>query len=186
MTKLNEKRVAILATNGFEESELVSPMAALKNKGVQVEIVSEDSGEIKAWKDGNWSESYKVDKTIKEASTDDYHALVLPGGVMNPDKLRRNGDAVEFVRGFFRAHKPVAAICHAGWMLAEADVLRDRKITSFHAIKTDMENAGALWVDEEVVVDHGLVTSRSPADLEAFNAKVIEEVAEGKHEEQTV
>lgn len=186
MTKLNEKRVAILATNGFEESELVSPMAALKNKGVQVDIVSEDSGEIKAWKEGNWSDSYKVDKTIKETSVDDYNALVLPGGVMNPDKLRRNGDAAEFVRGFFRAHKPVAAICHAGWMLAEADVLRDRKITSFHAIKTDMENAGALWVDEEVVVDNGLVTSRSPADLEAFNSKVIEEVAEGKHVEQTV
>jgi protease I len=186
MTKLNEKRVAILATNGFEESELSSPMAALKNKGVQVEIVSEDSGEIKAWKDGNWSGSYKVDKTVKEVSADDYNALVLPGGVMNPDKMRRNGDAVEFVRGFFRFHKPVAAICHAGWMLAEADVLRDRKMTSFHAIKTDMENAGALWVDEAVVVDNGLVTSRSPKDLEAFNAKVIEEVAEGKHVEQTV
>lgn len=186
MTKLNEKRVAILATNGFEESELSSPMAALKNKGVQVEIVSEEAGEIKAWKDGNWSDSYKVDKTIKEVSADDYNALVLPGGVMNPDKMRRNDDAVEFVRGFFRSHKPVAAICHAGWMLAEADVLRDRKMTSFQAIKTDMENAGALWVDEAVVVDNGLVTSRSPADLEAFNSKVIEEVAEGKHEEQTV
>lgn len=186
MTKLNEKRVAILATNGFEESELVSPLEALKSKGVQVDIVSEDSGEIKAWKDGNWSKSYKVDKTIKEVSSSDYHALVLSGGVMNPDKLRRNEEAVEFVKGFFKEHKPVSAICHAGWMLAEADVLKGRKITSFPGIRTDLENAGANWVDEEVVVDQGLVTSRTPADLEAFNAKVIEEVAEGKHEEQTV
>ncbi|MDX1653102.1 MAG: type 1 glutamine amidotransferase domain-containing protein [Brumimicrobium sp.] len=186
MTKLKNKRVAILATNGFEESELVSPMQALRDRGVEVHIISEDTGEIKAWKEGNWSKAYKVDKAVKEVSAEDYHGLVLPGGVMNPDKLRRNGQAVTFVRDFFKQHKPVAAICHAGWMLAEADVLKGRKITSFPGIRTDMENAGANWVDEAVVVDQGLVTSRTPADLDAFNAKVVEEVAEGKHEMQTV
>lgn len=185
MENLNRKRVAILATNGFEESELKSPKEALEKAGAEVHIISEDSGEIKGWADGNWSNSYKVDKTLDSVSQSDYNALVLPGGVINPDKLRRNKTAVKFVKSFFENHKPVAAICHGPWLLAEADVLKGRKITSFSSIKTDMVNAGANWVDEEVVVDEGLVTSRSPKDLPAFNDKLVEEVYEGKHEEQT-
>ncbi|MGB0177425.1 MAG: type 1 glutamine amidotransferase domain-containing protein, partial [Owenweeksia sp.] len=139
---------------------------------------------IKSWKDGNWNAEVKVDKTVDEVSASDYNSLILPGGVINPDKLRRSGHAVKFVRDFFEQHKPVAAICHAPWMLVEAAVLRGRKLTSFHSIKSDIQNAGGDWVDEEVVVDHGMVTSRSPADLDAFNAKVIEEFCEGRHEEQ--
>lgn len=185
MKDLNKKTVAILATNGFEESELQSPMNALKEAGANVHIVSLESGEIKGWADGNWSNSYKVDKTLSEVSQKDYNALVLPGGQINPDVLRKDKNAVAFVKSFFENHKPVAAICHAPWLLAEADVLRGRKITSYDSIKTDMINAGANWVDKEVVCDSGLVTSRSPEDLPAFNAKLIEEVYEGKHEMQT-
>lgn len=185
MENLNRKRVAILATNGFEESELKSPKEALEKAGAEVHIISEKSGTIKGWSDGNWSNEYKVDKTLDQVNQSDYHALMLPGGVINPDKLRRNKDAVKFVKSFFENHKPVGAICHAPWILAEADLLKGRKITSFSSIKTDMINAGANWVDEEVVVDEGLVTSRSPKDLPAFNAKLVEEVYEGKHEEQT-
>ena len=186
MENLNRKKVAILATNGFEESELTSPKNALEKAGADVHIVSLEKGNIKSWKDGNWGSEFSVDKTLDEVSQADYNALVLPGGVINPDTLRRNEKAVDFVRSFFRNHKPVAAICHAPWLLAEADVLDQRKITSFSSIKTDMINAGAKWVDEEVVVDEGLVTSRNPDDLPAFNAKLVEEVYEGKHEEQTV
>lgn len=185
MENLNKKTVAILATNGFEESELREPKKALENAGADVHIVSLESGEIKGWADGNWSNSYTVDKTLSEVNQKDYNALVLPGGQINPDVLRKNESAVTFVKSFFENHKPVAAICHAPWLLAEADVLKDRKITSYGSIKTDMINAGANWVDEEVVVDSGLVTSRSPEDLPAFNAKLVEEVYEGKHEEQT-
>jgi len=185
MENLNRKRVAILATNGFEESELREPKAALEKAGAEVHIISEESGEIKGWADGNWSNSYKVDKTLNEVSQSDYNALMLPGGVINPDKLRRNETAVKFVKSFFENHKPVAAICHGPQILAEADVLKGRKITSFSSIKRDMINAGANWVDEEVVVDEGLVTSRTPNDLKAFNDKLVEEVYEGKHEEQT-
>ena len=186
MENLNRKTVAILATNGFEESELREPKKALEDAGADVHIVSLESGEIKGWADGNWSKSYKVDKTLDEVTQSDYNALMLPGGQINPDVLRKNEDAVTFVKSFFENHKPVAAICHAPWLLAEAGVLKDRKITSYSSIKTDMINAGANWVDEEVVVDSGLVTSRSPEDLPAFNAKLVEEVYEGKHEEQTV
>ncbi|PZD79418.1 type 1 glutamine amidotransferase domain-containing protein [Mesonia sp. K7] len=185
MENLNKKKVAILATNGFEESELSSPKAALEKAGAEVHIVSEDSGKIKGWSEGNWSNEYTVDKTLDSVSQSDYHALMLPGGVINPDKLRRNEKAVQFVKSFFENKKPVAAICHGPQLLAEADVLQGRKITSFDSIKKDMLNAGANWVDEEVVVDEGLVTSRSPEDLEAFNRKLVEEVYEGKHEEQT-
>ena len=186
MENLNRKTVAILATNGFEESELREPKKALEDAGADVHIVSLESGEIKGWADGNWSKSYKVDKTLDEVTQSDYNALMLPGGQINPDVLRKNEDAVTFVKSFFENHKPVAAICHAPWLLAEAGVLKDRKITSYSSIKTDMINAGANWVDEEAVVDSGLVTSRSPEDLPAFNAKLVEEVYEGKHEEQTV
>lgn len=185
MENLNRKRVAILATNGFEESELREPKKALENAGAEVHIISDASGTIKGWSDGNWSNTYNVDKTLDNVNQSDYNALVLPGGVINPDILRRNKSAVQFVKSFFENHKPVAAICHGPWLLAEADVLKGRKITSFSSIKTDMINAGANWVDEEVVVDEGLVTSRSPKDLPAFNDKLVEEVYEGKHEEQT-
>ena len=184
MENLNKKTVAILATNGFEESELREPKKALEDAGAEVHIVSLESGEIKGWADGNWSNSYKVDKTLDDVNQKDYNALVLPGGQINPDVLRKNKAAVSFVKSFFENHKPVAAICHAPWLLAEAGVLKGRKITSYDSIKTDMINAGANWVDEEVVVDSGLVTSRSPKDLPAFNKKLIEEVYEGKHEEQ--
>ncbi|WP_027124842.1 type 1 glutamine amidotransferase domain-containing protein [Gelidibacter mesophilus] len=184
MENLNKKTVAILATNGFEESELKSPKEALEKAGAQVHIVSEKSGKIKSWTDGNWGSDFKVDKTLDDVSQKDYNALMLPGGVINPDTLRQNPKAVAFVKSFFENHKLVGAICHGPWLLAEADVLKDRKMTSYGSIKTDMINAGAKWVDEEVVVDEGLVTSRSPKDLPAFNAKLVEEVYEGKHEDQ--
>jgi len=184
--ELEGKNVAILATNGFEDSELRSPLEALRTAGANVMIVSIDEGEIKGWKDGEWHGTIKVDKTVNESSADQFDALVLPGGVINPDLLRRNADAVQFVKDFFKQKKPVGAICHGPWMLAEAGVLKGRKITSYVSIRTDMVNAGANWVDEEVVVDEGLVTSRSPKDLPAFNAKLVEEVREGKHAEQTV
>ncbi|TYB79732.1 type 1 glutamine amidotransferase domain-containing protein [Bizionia myxarmorum] len=184
MENLNKKRVAILATNGFEESELREPKKALEKAGAHVDIVSLGSGTIKSWANGNWGEAYKVDKTLDDVSQKDYHALMLPGGVMNPDLLRKNTKAVSFVKSFFENHKPVGAICHAPWLLAEAGVLKGRKVTSYGSIKTDIINAGANWVDEEVVVDNGLVTSRSPEDLPAFNAKLVEEVYEGKHQEQ--
>jgi len=186
MKNLNKKTVAILATNGFEESELIEPKKALQQAGADVHIVSLESGEIKGWADGNWSNSYKVDKTLDQVTQSDYNALMLPGGVINPDLLRKDDKAVQFVRSFFENHKPVAAICHAPWLLAEAGVLKGRKVTSYDSIKTDIINAGAQWIDQEVVVDQGLVTSRNPNDLPAFNRKLVEEVYEGKHEMQTV
>lgn len=185
MDNLNKKKVAILATNGFEESELKEPLEALKNAKADVDIVSEKSGKIKSWANGDWSNSYDVDKTISEASQENYDALVLPGGVMNPDNLRQNEEGIRFVKSFFTNKKPVGAICHAPQLLAEADVLRGRKITSYSSIKRDMVNAGAKWEDSEVVVDEGLVTSRTPSDLPAFNSKLIEEIYEGKHQMQT-
>jgi len=178
------KRIAILATNGFEESELSSPREALLKEGFTVDIISEETGSIRGWRDGNWSNSFDVDRTLDEVSAKDYNALVLPGGVINPDMLRRNDDALIFIRDFFKQSKPVAAICHGPQLLIEADVVNGRTMTSFRSIKTDLENAGALWVDEEVVVDEALVTSRNPNDLPAFNDKLIEEIREGKHELQ--
>ena len=186
MQNLKNKNVAILATNGFEESELSSPKQALENAGATVHIISEKSGSIKGWADGNWSGEYEVNKTLEQANEGDYHALVLPGGVINPDTLRQNDEAIGFIRSFFKSHKPVAAICHAPQLLAEAGVLEGRKVTSYGSIKTDLKNAGANWVNQEVVCDQGLVTSRNPDDLPAFNKKMIEEIAEGKHQEQTV
>ena len=179
-----EKRVAILATNGFEESELQSPKEHLEQQGWTAEIVSPESGTIKSWTNGNWGKDFKVDRTVSEASASDYHALVLPGGVINPDLLRRDKKAVQLIKDFFEQKKPVAAICHGPQMLIEADVVDGRKITSFSSVKTDLINAGAEWVDEEVVVDNGLVTSRTPNDLPAFNKKMVEEIKEGKHELQ--
>ncbi len=179
-----KKRVAILATHGFEESELKSPKEAMEKEGFQVEIVSLENGSIKSWSKGNWSNEYKVDKTLDEVSSKDYNALVLPGGVINPDKLRTDKSAVQFVKDFFKDHKPVAAICHGPWTLINAGVVDGRTMTSYKSIRKDLENAGANWVDREVVVDEGLVTSRNPKDLEAFNAKLIEEIKEGKHDMQ--
>ncbi len=179
-----KKRIAILATDGFEESELKSPKDAMEKEGFEVDIVSLKSGKIKAWADGNWSKEYNVDKTLSEVKAEDYNALVLPGGVINPDKLRREKTAVTFVKDFFKQKKPVAAICHGPWTLIEAEVVKGRKMTSFPSLRKDLENAGANWVDEEVVVDEALVTSRNPNDLPAFNAKLIEEIKEGKHEHQ--
>ena len=179
-----KKRIAILATDGFEESELKSPKEAMEKEGFEVEIVSLKSGKIKAWADGNWSKEYTVDKTLSEVKAEDYNALVLPGGVINPDKLRTEKTAITFVKDFFKQKKPVAAICHGPWTLIEAEVVKGRKMTSYASIRKDLENAGANWVDEEVVVDEALVTSRNPNDLPAFNAKLIEEIKEGKHEHQ--
>lgn len=179
-----KKRVAILATNGFEESELKSPKEAMEKEGFQVDIISTNAGKIKAWDKGNWSNEYDVTNTVDKVKARDYNALMLPGGVINPDHLRRSEDALNFVRDFFKQSKPVAAICHAPWTLISAEVVEGRKMTSFHSIRKDLENAGANWVDEEVVVDQGFVTSRNPDDLPAFNSKLIEEIKEGKHEEQ--
>jgi len=179
-----EKRIAILATHGFEESELASPKEAMEKEGFNVEIVSLEKGKIKSWDKDNWGKEYEVNKTLDEVSAKDYHALVLPGGVINPDNLRREEKALIFVRDFFKQSKPVAAICHAPWTLISADVVEGRTMTSFNSIRKDLENAGALWVDKEVVVDEALVTSRNPDDLPAFNAKVIEEIKEGKHDLQ--
>lgn len=179
-----EKRIAILATNGFEESELKSPKEALEKENFRVDIVSLEKGKIKGWSGGNWSGEVDVNYTLDEVSANDYNALVLPGGVINPDILRADANAVNFVKDFFKQKKPVAAICHGPWVLIEADVVEGRKMTSYGSIKKDLMNAGAKWEDKDVVVDQGLVTSRSPKDLPAFNSKLIEEIKEGKHERQ--
>jgi protease I len=176
---LTGKKVAILATDGFEQDELLSPLEALKNANAEVCVVSPKEEKIKGWKYTDWGTTVKVDLPLDEAQVEDFDALMLPGGVINPDHLRREPAAVNFVRQFIQSGKPVAAICHGPQLLIEADVVRGRKLTSFASIKTDLKNAGANWVDEEVVVDNGLVTSRSPDDLGAFNAKMIEEFAEG-------
>lgn len=182
--QLKNKRVAILAANGYEQSELTEPLKRLQKEGAKVDIVSIEKEKIKGWQNGKWGEERKVDVHIGQANATDYDGLVLPGGQMNPDYLRNNGQAVQFVRSFFEQHKPVAAICHGPWMLVEADVVRGRKVTSYSSIKTDLRNAGANWVDQEVVVDKGLVTSRNPNDLPAFCDKLVEEIREGKHAEQ--
>lgn len=181
-----KKNVAILATNGYEKSELNSPKEAMEKEGFQVDIVSLEKGKIKEWSDGNWSGEVDVNYTLDEISAKDYNGLVIPGGVINPDILRTDDNALQFVRDFFKQGKPLAAICHAPWVLVSANVVEGRKMTSYHSIKDDMRNAGALWEDSEVVVDQGLVTSRNPNDLPAFNAKVIEEINEGVHEMQGV
>ena len=181
MAKLNGKKVAILSENGFEEIELTSPKKALEDAGATVHIVSPQKGKVKGWNHDHWSTELPVDKNISEVKADDYDALMLPGGVLNPDKLRTNKEAVEFAKDFLEAGKPVAAICHGPQLLIETGLLEDRDMTSYPSVQTDLKNAGANWHDREVIVDNGLVTSRSPEDLEAFNQKMIEEIAEGVH-----
>jgi deglycase len=181
---LNGKRVAILATDGVEQAELTQPRKALDQAGAKTVVVSPKSGKIKAWQHDHWGDDITVDQSLDSANADTFDALLLPGGVMNPDHLRMNRKAVEFVHRFFEQGKPVAAICHGPWLLVEADVVRGRTVTSWPSLQTDLRNAGADWVDREVVTDEGLVTSRKPDDIPAFNAKMIEEFAEGKHEGQ--
>lgn len=179
---LSNKSVAILATDGFEDVELRRPLQALRDAGADVRLVSlPGSSSIRAWKDGEWAGTIDVDATVDQASVDDFDALVLPGGVINPDRLRRDEKAVALVRDFFDAGKPVASICHGPWMIVEAGAARGRRMTSWASLRTDLVNAGAEWVDEEVVVDQGLVTSRGPDDLDAFVDKMLEEIAEGVH-----
>jgi protease I len=182
--RLDGKRVAFLATDGVEQIELTEPWKAVENEGGKPELVSLESGVIQGFEHLDHGETFSVDRTVAEASADDYEGLVLPGGVANPDFLRGNEDAVRFTRAFFEAGKPVAVICHGPWTLVEADVVRGRTITSWPTVRTDIVNAGGNWVDEEVVVDQGLVSSRKPDDLPAFCDKLVEEFCEGRHEGQ--
>lgn len=186
MRDLYDKKVAILMTDGVELVEFEKPLEALKNENAKVQVVSIKSGSVKSWDKGNWAKEISVDKTVDEVDANDYDALVLPGGVINPDKLRTNEKAVRFVRDFFEQKKPVAAICHGPWTLINAGVADGKKMTSYKSLQKDLENAGATWMDKEVVVDQGLVTSRTPDDLPAFCKKMIEEIKEGVHQGQTV
>lgn len=180
--KLNGCKVAILATDGFEQSELFEPKKALEDAGADVQIISLKNGSIKAWNHTDWGKTIDVDSTVSTSKAEDFDALMLPGGVMNPDTLRGEAKAVEFVRGFVTSGKPIAAICHGPWTLIEAGAVQGRQMTSYHTLKTDLINAGARWVDEPVVTDNGLVTSRKPDDLPLFCDRMIEEFAEGRHE----
>jgi protease I len=184
MQKLNGKKIAILVEDGFEQVELTSPKQALEEAGATTYIISPKRDKVKGWEHTKWGQEFPVDVAIEQANANNYDALLLPGGVMNPDKLRINKPAVQFVRSFFDQRKPVAAICHGPWTLVEADVVKGRKVTSYPSLQTDLKNAGANWVDQEVVVDQGLVTSRNVDDLPAFNRKLVEEVSEGQHERQ--
>ncbi len=178
---LENKKIAILMTDGFEEVEYTKPRKALDDAGADVHVIALKSGKVKAWDTDKWGGEYDVDKTIDSVRADDYDGLLLPGGVLNPDQLRMNEKAVEFVKDFFKQKKPIAAICHGPQILIETGALNGRQVTSYHSIKTDLINAGADWVDEKVVVDEGLTTSRKPDDIPAFIDKMIEEFAEGKH-----
>lgn len=180
--KLNGKKVAILAADGFEEVELTKPRKALDEAGAQTTVVSIKSGKIQGMNHADKGETVAVDQTLSDAKPQEFDALMIPGGLMNPDTLRSTEEALEFVQHFFDEGKPVAAICHAAWVLIDAGVVRGRTLTSWPAIKSDVRNAGGKWIDEEVVVDNGLVTSRKPDDIPAFNAKMIEEFCEGRHQ----
>lgn len=179
MTNLHKRKIAILTENGFEEIELTSPKKALEEAGATVDVVSPQKGKVKAMKDHDWSIEVPVDKHISEVNAADYDGLMLPGGVFNPDQLRMDPEAISFIRDFFEAGKPVAAICHGLQTLITARVLAGREVTSYPAIQIDIENAGAVWIDQSVVVDQGLVTSRTPDDLPAFNKKMCEVFGEG-------
>jgi protease I len=182
---LDGLKVAILVADGFEQAELTEPKKALEEAGAETQIVSPQEGRVEGWHHFDAGDMFTVDVPLDEADANDYDALLLPGGVANPDQLRMNPKAVAFVKSFFEAGKPVAAICHGPWTLIEAGAVRGRTITSWPSLKTDLMNAGAKWVDEEVVTDNGLVTSRKPQDIPAFNQKMIEEFAEGRHSRQT-
>src|SRR5690554_1215916 len=181
---LQGKTIAFLVTDGFEQVELTTSWEQIKLAGAQTELIALEEGKVQGYHHLDKGDAFKADKSIADVSADDYDGLVLPGGVANPDALRTDQNVVEFVRDFFTQHKPVAAICHGPWTLVEADVLNGRKLTSWPSLRTDIQNAGGKWVDQEVVVDQGLVTSRKPDDLEAFCSKAIEEFAEGKHQRQ--
>jgi protease I len=182
--ELRGKRIAAVVEQGFEQVELTEPRMALEAAGATVEVVSPQSGSVKGWQHTKWGDDIRVDRPLSEARPDDYDALLLPGGVMNPDKLRMNPDAVRFVKSFATSGKPIAAICHGPWTLIEADAVNGRTLTSWPSLQTDLRNAGATWVDRDCVVDNGLVTSRKPDDIPAFNRKMIEEFAEGRHDER--
>ena len=183
--RLAGKKVAVLATDGFEQSELTDPVQALKDAGAEVHVVSPKAGQIQAVKHDEKGDKVRVDKTLAEVDAADYDALVLPGGVANPDRLRLERQAIAFIRRFVEDDKPIAAICHGPWTLIDAGGVEGRRMTSWPSLKCDLKNAGAQWVDEAVVVDNGLVTSRKPDDLPAFCAKMIEEIAEGRHTDHT-
>ncbi|KQU51807.1 glutamine amidotransferase [Bosea sp. Leaf344] len=182
MSALSGKSILILATHGFEQSELEVPQAKLKEAGATVHVVSPEAGEIKGWDKKDWGRAVKVDKALDQASAADYDAIVLPGGQMNPDTLRANPQALALIKSFFEQGKVVAAVCHAPWLLIDTGIAKGRRLTSYNTMKQDMINAGAQWEDSEVVTDKGVVTSRKPDDLPAFVAKIIEEINEGKHE----
>jgi protease I len=182
--QLDGKRVAILVADGFEQVEMTEPRKALQQAGARTALISPADGQVQGWNHHDKGDKFPVDVPLKTADPNDYDALMLPGGALNPDQLRTMPEAVSFVRAFFNAGKPVAAICHAPWTLVEADVVRGRTVTSWPSLKTDLRNAGATWVDEQVVTDNGLVTSRKPDDIPAFNQKMIEEFAEGEHARQ--
>lgn len=184
MGQLSNRTIAVLSESGFEEVELTEPVKRLKEEGATVHVISSKSGKIKAWSHDRWSIEVDVDKTLSEANASDYNGLLIPGGVINPDQLRANEGALNFVKAFFESGKPVAAICHGPQVLINADVVKGRKLTSVKNIAQDLINAGADWRDEEVVVDEGLVTSRTPEDLPAFSDKLVEEFAEGVHDKQ--
>jgi protease I len=179
--QLDGKRILILATNGFEQSELEVPRDRLRDAGAAVDVVSPEAGEIKGWDQKDWGRPVKVDKPLAEAREGDYDAIVLPGGQINPDLLRVNLQAIALIKAFYAAGKTVAAVCHAPWLLIEAGLVQGRRMTSYSSIKTDVINAGARWEDASVVTDNGVVTSRNPGDLEDFSNKIIEEVREGRH-----
>ncbi len=182
--RLDGKRVAVLVAQGFEQVELTEPMRVLEEAGARPRIVSPEEGTVRGWEFTDWGDEFEVDVPLQEADPDEFDALLLPGGQMNPDNLRKEDAAIRFVRSFFTDGKPVAAICHGPWVLIDAEVVDGRRMTSYRTLRKDLQNAGANWVDEEVVVDAGLVTSRNPDDLPAFNRKMVEEFAEGRHEEQ--
>jgi protease I len=182
---LSGKKIAIVATNGFEQSELEVPRDRLKQAGASVHVVSPEKGEIRGWEKKDWGRPVSIDRALDDVKVDDYDALVLPGGQINPDLLRVNANAIELIRAFFDQKKIVAAICHAPWLLIEAGVIKGRKVTSYHSIKTDVINAGGKWENSAVVNDQGLITSRNPDDLEAFCNKIIEEVTEGPHKKRS-
>jgi protease I len=184
--RLEGKKIAFLATDGVEQVELTEPWKAVQGEGGTPELISLKSGEIQGFNHLDKGDTFPVDRTVDEASADDYDGFVQPGGVANPDFLRTDENAVRFVRSFFEAGKPMAVICHGPWMLVEAEVVRGRTVTSWPSLKTDIRNAGGNWVDEEVVVDEGLVTSRKPDDLPAFCAKLVEEFCEGRHQRQAL